>query len=103
MFDTVSSLVDIFPNIISKHLHDGLLVHYAVTLFPAVVVRHESDGGVGDARLLGQHHLGHGGHVDHVTAPATEHHALRLAGEPRTLDSDGSSSLLMLVAQLPTF
>lgn len=68
-------------------------------LLPAVVVCRHGNAGVAKARLLGQHHLWHRGHVDDVGAPLAEHQALCSGGKARTLDRQHGTSRVTLDAQ----
>lgn len=57
-------------------------------LLPAVVVGGHGYAGVAKARLLGEDHLGHAGHVNNVGPPLAEHQALGARGEARALDGE---------------
>ena len=44
-------------HVVREHLHDRGLVHHTLARLPAIVVRYQGDGGVGEPRLSGQHDL----------------------------------------------
>lgn len=49
--------------------------HRLLVLHPTVIVSRHGNAGIAQARLLGEDHLWHRGHVDDVGAPLAEHQA----------------------------
>lgn len=76
-----------------------LATHCLFVFLPTIVVCCHCDAGVAQAGLFGEDNLRHGGHVDDVSAPLSEHQALCPRGEAGSFDGQHGSSYVTLDTQ----